>query len=588
MIGGDVLFVRLLEGKRSGAAVSYLPSVLMNVRIGALLLCAVAALTTTAAAQETASGRADPGEIQRRLQQIEPQPPRAASPPIAPIEGAEEPALAVPPLSFVLTAVVVEGATVFEPGDFSDAYTGFLARLVTTSEVEEIAARITGMYADGGYFLSRAIVPVQEVVGGVLRVRVIEGHVADMVVSGEDDVPAIVDAYSRPVIAEAPARLGTVEKALLLLGRLPGYRVLDAQVSRIDDDGAYRLVVAFDYDPVDVQASLNNRGTREVGRLQAFTSLGFNSLAGLGERARVSLATVPDALEELVYGEASYEQPIGGSGLILGGSAAASRINAGGTLAAADTEARSVQVKGRFSRPLVLTRRQALYLRGSVEFHELDEERFGRTTIDDSLRIVRLQTDLTFTDDLGGTSYLAVEGSQGIGVFGASDAGDANLSRLDGDGNFTKLQADVIRIQQVYGGVSFRLAAQAQYAFDPLLSLEEFRVGGSQFGRAYDFGEISGEDGLAGSMELRYGDRVAGGYLTSYELYGFYDIGATWNRNVPRELRRQSLSSAGAGIRATLVDDVFANLEVTQPLTRRVAATGDNGTRVFFTLNLSF
>lgn len=476
----------------------------------------------------------------------------------------------------------------FEPEDFSDAYTGFLARTVTTAEVEEIAARITKMYADAGYFLSRAIVPAQEVLGGVLRVQVVEGHIAEIDVSGADRIPAIVGAYSRPVTVEAPARLATVERALLLIGQLPGYRVLDAQVSQLDGGGAYELTVVVDHDALDAQASLDNRGTREVGRLQAIASVGANSMAGLGERARVSVATVPDAPKELLYGEASYDQPVGASGLILGGSAAASRIDAGAALAAADTKARAVQVTGRFSRPLLLTRSQALYLRGSVELHELEEERFGRTTVDDSLRIVRLQTDLAFTDDLGGTSYIAVEASQGVDILGASDTGDANLSRTDGEGTFTKVQADAIRLQEVYGDLSLRFAAQAQYSYDPLLSLEEFRVGGSQFGRAYDFGEISGEDGIAGSVELRYGDRVAGGYLTSYELYGFYDIGATWNRNAPRELRRESLSSAGGGIRATLFDDVYANLEVTQPLTRRVAATGDNGTRVFFTLNLSF
>lgn len=557
-------------------------------RRGLLLAGAVTTLATAAArAQESSGSRADPAEIQRRLQQIKPEAPREAPPTIAPIDRAGEPLPAAPALSFVLTGVSIEGATVFAPSDFSSAYTDFLARTVTTADVEEIIARITRMYADAGYFLSSALAPAQEVIGGILRVRVIEGRLAELEFSGADDLPAIVGTYGRPVTAEAPAHLATVERALLLIDQLPGYRVVDVQVGRIDDE-AYRLFVALDYDPTEAQVSLDNRGTREVGRLQAFGGFDANSLVGLGERARVSIATVPDAPEELLYGELLYDQPVGGDGLILGGSAAASRIDAGGELAAADTQARAVQVKGRFSWPLILTRSRALYLRGSVELHELEEERFGRTTIDDSLRVVRLQSDLTVADDWGGISYLALEGSQGFDVFGASDAGDSNLSRVDGEGNFTKVLADIVRAQEVYGDVTLRFAASGQYAFDPLLSLEEFRVGGSQFGRAYDFGEISGEDGLAGSLELRYGDDISGGYLTGYEIYGFYDIGAVWNRNVGGELRRESLSSAGGGVRVTLFDDIFANLEVTQPLTRRVAATDDTGTRVFFTLSASF
>ena len=145
-----------------------------------------------------------------------------------------------------------------------------------------------------------------------------------------------------------------------------------------------------------------------------------------------------------------------------------------------------------------------------------------------------------------------------------------------------------IRLQEVWGPVSLRIVAQAQVALDPLLSFEEFLLGGSQFGRAYDFGELSGEDGLAGSIELRYGEEVDDSLVTSYEVYGFYDIGAVWNRNTEPGERRESLASAGGGARVGLMRDIQASLEVAQPLTRDVASTGDRGARVFFSITAQF
>lgn len=528
---------------------------------------------------------ADPGEIDRRIQQLRPRPapkpqPAVQAPTVEPRVEAE--------IAFVLTAVTIEGASVFEAGDLASLYAEFLARTVGPAELEEIAHRVTERYGEAGYFLSRAVVPPQDVQGGVLRLRVVEGYLAGVRFEGGPGQEDLLDAYRDRFTRERPARLSTVERGLLLINGLPGIAVGNVQVAELDDDGAYELRISVGYRALSGSANLDNRGTPEVGPAQAWASVALNSIFGLGEELRYSFATVPNSLEELIYGQVGYQQPLGTAGTVFGASIAGTAIDAGSDLAEQDTESRSTTAKIDLRHPLSLSRRQAINLRASFEVRSVTEDRFRVSTIDDRLRVVRLQADYALQDDLGGTNFLAVEFSRGLDILNASDAGDAALSRADGEGSFTKFRFDAIRLQQIWGPLSLRLAGQGQVALDPLLSSEEFLLGGSQFGRAYDFGEISGEDGVAGSAELRFARDRDAGFLTRYEVYGFFDGGALWNRNAARGERRQSLTSAGGGVRLDLTSNIQSSVEVAKPLTRPVESTGDNDLRFFFAIGAQF
>lgn len=539
------------------------------------------ALTQGALAQDTA----DPGEIERRIEQLRPAPKREPPP------GISRPAPPPAPeagLSFVLSAVTLEGATVLDPAELGALYAEFLARSVGPADLEEIARRITERYAEAGYFLSRALVPPQEVQGGVLRVRVIEGYIAKVSFEGAARQAALLERYRGRFTEQRPARLGTVERTLLLIDALPGLSVEDIQAAALDEEGAHELILTLRDRPVSADAFLDNRGTPEVGRSQAWTRVALNSVLGLGEEIHGAVATVPEDTGELRYAELGLAQPLGTTGAVLGLSAAGSAIDAGGELARQETEARSTTAKAELRYPLLLSRRQAAKLRGSFEVRSINEDRFRTSTIDDRVRVLRLQGDYAVQDNLGGTSFLALEASQGLDILGASGPDARRPSRFDADGRFTKLKLDAIRVQEIWGPVSLRLAGQGQLALDPLLSSEEFLLGGSQFGRGFDFGEISGEDGLAGSAEIRFARDRDGSLLSRYEVYGFYDEGHLWNDASPAGSGHELLRSLGGGVRLNLIESVQASLEAAKPLNRDVETTGEREVRVFFSVSASF
>jgi hemolysin activation/secretion protein len=129
-----------------------------------------------------------------------------------------------------------------------------------------------------------------------------------------------------------------------------------------------------------------------------------------------------------------------------------------------------------------------------------------------------------------------------------------------------------------------------QYSATGLLSTEECGIGGSQFGRAYDFSEIVGDSCMAASLELRYAINTHGTPFQYAQLYTVYDGGSTANDHPlsATDDKTKSLSSIGLGVRVGLRKFVTGSVEYAKPLTRDVANEGNRDARVFASISARF
>ena len=541
------------------------------------------ATTHVAQAQQSA----DPSQIQRRIEQTKPKYPKAdpkigvpAAPDVAPEkEGAER---------FVLAAVVVEGATVYDPVTFAPFYQDLLAREVTLTDVEKILAKITKTYRDDGYILSRAIAPPQDLAAGVLRIDVIEGYVDAIEFKGDDGKGALFETYVGRIKADRPLRLKTLERNVLLMNDISGFKI-DPRLRPLDEEsGRYTLVMNTDYSLIDGQAYLNNRGEPSAGRLQSWLSAGLNSGLGLRERFQVGFFTVPTEPEELLYFEGQYTQPIGSDGFHASLLASASVLDSGSELEATDIESGSSRVQLRAWYPIIRSSKQNLWLNGVLHYQDFRETSFDRTVTADRLRVARLRMNYWLSHHKGSTS-VSLEASQGFNVLDATERGEEpNLSRFDGRSDFTKATAYVSRTQGIGSNFGLQVSANGQWSAQPLLSSEEFAVGGTSFGRGYDFSEITGDMGVAGAVEFRYGKNVGEKWLSAFQLYTFYDIGAVWNEFNGTGKVRNSISSTGVGTRITVTPNLKIDLEAAKPLTRFVDTRDNTKMRYFFNISASF
>lgn len=491
----------------------------------------------------------------------------------------------------VLAGVQIQGVTVYEPRELAPYYEPYLARSLTVDDIQGIVAEITKRYRDDGYILSRAVAPVQDLDFGILRIEVEEGYVENVVFEGPvHGRSSLLVGYADQLRAEQPLTQQALEHYVILMNDLPGVGAKPA-LRRLDSaPGAHELVVGLSYDPVDVQMSVDNKGTRTVGRYISELSAQFNSAFGLQERTGIYTYTVPDNPRELIFVEVQQEHVVGGAGTVVGVDAWRSLIESGSRLKPFDLDSNSEQLGFYVSQPVRRGRDLSIFVSGHFEIRNSEERQATAQTFDDRVRSLRLRTRAFFTDELSGENLFVVTGSRGLEIFGATPANSSTSSRRGGKADYTKVDFQYTRWQGLPDRWSAELGLRGQRAADGLLSAEEFRIGGSKFGRAYDPSELSGEQGIAGYAELKYALEHTNPLMRRTQVYGFYDLGRVWNPDPVTGTFRGSIASLGGGVEITLPSEVQATFEIAKPLTRPVFEEGQDGNdlRLFARLSARF
>jgi hemolysin activation/secretion protein len=237
----------------------------------------------------------------------------------------------------------------------------------------------------------------------------------------------------------------------------------------------------------------------------------------------------------------------------------------GSTLRAFNVLTDSWAVGPRLAYPVLRTRAATLMIEGGFTFQDARVNVLGSQFSHDQWRV--LDVGLTFLGNgfLGGSWAANVDLAQGLPIFGATDNGSASLSRPDARTDFTKLTGGVRMTHQLAGPVSILLSAQGQYAYAPLLTGELFTFGGTQIGRGYDPGALTGDHGLGGTVELRYDQRVTMSPIQAVQPYVYFDAGRVWNVH-NAGLTDQNIESVGGGLRYWLIYNIIGALEVSHTL----------------------
>jgi len=526
----------------------------------------------------------DAGQIKRQIEESKPEEPRKRQ-----IET-QTPEEAVGEVrddgvSFILGGVVVQGSSVFEPSRFTEFYADLIATQVGSAEIDGISKAITDLYKSEGYVLTRAEVRPQEVATGVLIIDVVEGYISEVSIEGDGVDADRFKAYFVDLLAERPARLSTMERALYLTGDLPGYWVSKSNLSEGSAPGEYILNVTLGYDALDFFTYLDNRGTPENGRLESWTTVGANDRLGLNERLQLGFFTNPLEPAEVLYGEFAWTQPIGHAGTVAIGTVSATETDSGGNKRDLDLESKSRGASLDIFHPVLRGAAHSIWLTGSFDFLEIKENQRGVENFDDKTRVLRAGVRYLGVNRLNGDHFIELTGSQGLDILGASKTNDPLLSRNDAETSFTKVELFGRRVQRLGEIFSVELAGKGQWSDAPLLTSEEYSLGGSAFGRAYDFGELEGEGGVAGLAEARVDLGQYVDFMSQIQLYGFYDVGTVFRDNAGTADDWVSLASAGGGVRLGAYG-LFADMQIAKPLTRTPTGRRDKDPRYMFSISL--
>lgn len=494
---------------------------------------------------------------------------------------------------FVLGRVVVEGATVFTPEDMAFAYRDQKDKEISLLNAHDIAGRITTLYHEKGYLLSQAILPPQDTANGTLKIRVIEGYISNVVIQGdvrENRYRKIVEAYGADIKSKRPINESDLEHYLLLMNDLAGVTAGGMIRPSPTQPGASELVVTFSHKAFEGSYTLDNRGTKYMGPLEHTASFAANSLFGMYDRTLIRVMTTTPMSESRFF-ELQHTEPVGDDGAKLTLDASHSHTEPGDALKATGIVGDSDFLQAKLEQPFIRSRQENLTGRILFDIRNSNTDVFKTTELDnDKLRMAHGGGDYDFTDKWLGIDVIDTQVSHGLNIFGATGSG-IDRSNPHGDSDFTKFNLDLSRTQPLPHDFSVLAAVSGQFAFAPLLTAEQFALGGANYGRAYDSSELSGDQGLAGKVELRYTRTPGERYLNSYQFYGYHDIGRVWIRGGGLGADdKKSLSFAGPGVRVSFTENLSASLEAGVPLTKPASNQGDHGNdpRVFFSVTGRF
>jgi hemolysin activation/secretion protein len=476
----------------------------------------------------------------------------------------------------IVRRVEIIGSTIYRPEQLAPLYQDILGQRVSLKAVYDLAARITAKYGGDGYVLSRAIVPPQQLNpgGATVQIKVVEGYVDRVEWPAElSRYRDFFSAYAAKIIADRPTNIRTIERYLLLAGDLPGLKFKNTLKPSPSETGGATLVVEVIEKPIEWNGRVDNRGSKARGPFQFLAAASLQNIFHQHEALTVTYAGATP-LKELQYVSGAYRQVLNSEGLTLFANASYSWGRPGTfDLQLIDYRTRSTYAESGLSYPVIRSRERNLLISALAFMSDnLNDtnipgaERFQR----DYLRGFRLKVDADAADPLRGINQLNVYFSQGIEGLGSSrNLSPGELppfptpSNLLGRADFSKIEAQVSRLQPLVGGFSVFAAAYVQYAGMPLLAPEQCGYGGRFFGRAFDPSQFTGDSCWEVLGELRFDLPVGVAQITQAQLYGFADHGELYNRgHILGTPDWTNGSSVGGGLRLGWFNQFSADLSV--------------------------
>lgn len=186
-----------------------------------------------------------------------------------------------------------------------------LQRGLTHGQLEEIAQAVTQYYRERGYILARAYIPAQEVTGGVVELRVLEGRLGNVQVQGEPRYNKKLLMQPFGSVLGGSVTADNIQEAMYLANDLPGIELF-GYFTAGDQLGETKLNLNVREEKQwDALLRLDNQGTDFTGVYRLFGQAQWLNPTGIGDEMRVGVLQSGEPANS-TYGMVEYVVPVFG------------------------------------------------------------------------------------------------------------------------------------------------------------------------------------------------------------------------------------------------------------------------------------
>jgi len=451
-------------------------------------------------------------------------------------------------------------------------------RLFTIGMYERIANAITRYYRERGYFLARAYIPEQKVNNGIVKLKVVESFLDQVVFDGNE----LYDDETMEVLFEdlidKPVYITDIESALYKLNDYPGLTASAvfgpgtqpgsaAIVMRTEETSSYNLL------------SLDNYGSAFTGENRVLYRHTSNNLFGNADLLAVNLmGSFSPANNQ--YADVLYVQPVFKSLIKVGGGAKINFFKVGEELEDLDINGESIIINGFIDYKMKHTKLDQFSLVADLSLKQATSKVVSTVAAEDKLTVVRFDAFYSGIDRWVWRASHEASASISIGLadfLGSMDSNGNGISGRRGNngaragGDFTKLNLAYSRLQPTFNLQSLLFRFQMQMSSDLLTSLEQYSLGGPYNVRAYPVAEVLVDNAIFTSFEyiLTASPDIEQTWLNKLQLSVYFDY-ASGDLNDPliNELGSTTLSGLGIGFQVEPFNKFRARIDI-------ATATGD-------------
>jgi hemolysin activation/secretion protein len=487
--------------------------------------------------------------------------------------------------NFDLLELRVKGNTQLENEQIERLVYPYLGASKNLDVVEKARAALEALYQVKGYQTVTVDIPEQDVVNGIVTLQVTEGKVSKLRVIdshyfslgrikskvselAEGNVPNMAHMQQQlaELAKESPDRQIT---PILRAGETPGTLEVDLKVK--------------DEFPLHGKVEVNGRNTLNTSRLRMIAQLRYDNLWQKFHSASFMYQTSPENSDEVEVIVGSYVLPVFESATRLALYAVSSSSNSQIAQAGALSVIGTGDIYGmRLVHPLPGLNNYFHTFTVGVDYKDFKEDLalLGSDSIKTPISYLPflLQYSGNFRTKASLLSY-NLDLNFSVRNLGNKEQQFAD-KRFLARSNYMYLAAGFDYKYNLPWGMEIATSLAGQVSDSPLISNEQFSMGGAQSVRGYFETQSLSDDGLSGSVELYSPELSPIKWEFVDKLRGlvFLDAGKGWIKNaLPGNARQFELASAGVGFRLQMMKYLVGEFDFAVPFISNGSVNSGDG-----------
>ena len=448
----------------------------------------------------------------------------------------------------MLKQIVFTGNTAVSTSELAVIAEPFLNRELATEDLESLRQALIQLYIGKGFINSGVIIPDQKVGNGIITFTVIEGSLNRLAIEGLKYYSQDFLAAKLNSAAARPLNVNNLQESLQLFQQDPRIKRINAELVPGSKPGDAELKVKVDEAlPWKISTKFSNDASPSSGSYRGELMVAHQNLLGFGDTLSAHTALTEGALD---YG-GRYSFPVS----LYDTTFDIYFSKSGSTVIEEQFKGLDIKSVGetigfKIRQPFLRTSIDEFALsitgeyRSSVSKLLGEKYSFSAGEHDGKSKV----SVLRFTQEWTHRTSSSVAGIYSTFNYGISVL-EATTNKNLPDSRFASWIGQGILLSKIASTpVEGVVRATAQIAFDQLLPLEKFPLGGLGTVRGYRSNTIVRDNGVNSSGELRIPLFRNDNWPGTLQLVPFIDFGWGWNTDAPKS-SPETITGVGGGLR---------------------------------------